>query len=319
MKRKKSEEGGGDWQGTYGDMVTLLLCFFIMLYAMSTVDEAKWRQVVISFNPNAAEQAKDFKGAGDQAGDIPIDIQKENAQDDFDALYLSLVEVIDEMDLQAQVEVKKGQDYTYLNMSDQVFFDGDNSYLRPEAKEVLDKVSEVFAQSSDYIGEIYIMGHTSQASPDRQNNPRNDRTLSALRAMEVTVYIQEKNVVSPDKLIDVSFGQFRPISSVDTREGRAKNRRVEFLLTKEGSTLIPLQDIYRDMYGDSMGGGAGAPVADAASLGQNEPGGTEIASDSTADRPAGSTETTGGSETAVVRESAAGGTENPPADSEHTP
>lgn len=324
MKRNKSEEGGGDWQGTYGDMVTLLLCFFIMLYAMSNVDQEKWRQVVISLNPHAVEQVNHYEGAGDKAGDIPVDVPVDNPPDEFDELYLSLVQVIEDLDLQAQVEVKKGVDYTYLNMNDQVFFDGDNSYLRPEAKIVLDKVSEVFAQSNEYIGEIYIMGHTSQATPERKNNPRNDRTLSALRAMEVTVYIQEKNIISPDKLIDVSFGQFRPISSIDTRDGRAKNRRVEILLTKEGTALIPLQEIYKDMYGEDVGGGAGAAVEDAASLGQDEPNGTNragTASGSTAARPADSAGAAGSSEAAAVRESSAGETENAPeenTDSENT-
>ena len=44
MKRKKGGGGGANWMDTYGDMVTLLLCFFIMLYSMSTINEEKWQQ-----------------------------------------------------------------------------------------------------------------------------------------------------------------------------------------------------------------------------------------------------------------------------------
>lgn len=307
MKRNRNEEGGGDWQGTYGDMVTLLLCFFIMLYAMSNVDQSKWRQVVISLNPHAVEQINHYEGAGDKAGDIPIDIAMDPS-DEFDELYLSLVEVIEELDLQAEIEIKKGQDYTYLSVNDQVFFDGDDSSLRPDAKVVLDKLAEVFAQSGEYIGEMYIMGHTSQATPERQNNPRTDRTLAALRAMEVTVYLQEKNILSPDKLIDVSFGQFRPISPVDTREGRARNRRVEFIMTKEGSTLIPLQEIYSEMYADDTAGGSG----------QDGSGGTPTASANTAVRPVASAGEAVESEDVAGQESEAGGTESLPEEDDNS-
>ena len=51
MKKKKSGGGGANWMDTYGDMVTLLLCFFVMLYSMSTLDKEKWIALVQSFNP----------------------------------------------------------------------------------------------------------------------------------------------------------------------------------------------------------------------------------------------------------------------------
>jgi chemotaxis protein MotB len=52
IKKKKGGEGGANWMDTYGDMVTLLLCFFVLLYSMSTIDEKKWQMIVMSFNPN---------------------------------------------------------------------------------------------------------------------------------------------------------------------------------------------------------------------------------------------------------------------------
>ena len=54
MKKKKSGGGGANWMDTYGDMVTLLLCFFVMLYSMSRMDENKWIALVQSFNPDYA-------------------------------------------------------------------------------------------------------------------------------------------------------------------------------------------------------------------------------------------------------------------------
>ena len=55
MKKKSKGGGGANWMDTYGDMVTLLLCFFVLLYSMSTISEEKYKAIVLSFNPNAVE------------------------------------------------------------------------------------------------------------------------------------------------------------------------------------------------------------------------------------------------------------------------
>lgn len=55
-KRGKSAESGANWMDTYGDMVTLLLCFFVLLYSISSVDQAKWEMLVKSFNPDAEDR-----------------------------------------------------------------------------------------------------------------------------------------------------------------------------------------------------------------------------------------------------------------------
>ena len=55
LKKKSGGGGGANWMDTYGDMVTLLLCFFVLLYSMSTIDSSKWQALVMSFNPMAAK------------------------------------------------------------------------------------------------------------------------------------------------------------------------------------------------------------------------------------------------------------------------
>lgn len=60
IKRKKSSGGGGaNWMDTYGDMVTLLLCFFVLLYSISSIDQTKWMLVVQSFNKEAIVSTDD--------------------------------------------------------------------------------------------------------------------------------------------------------------------------------------------------------------------------------------------------------------------
>ena len=57
-KRNKAPEEGSSWMDTYGDMVTLLLCFFVLLYSISSVDQVKWENLVKSLNPDAAKEVR---------------------------------------------------------------------------------------------------------------------------------------------------------------------------------------------------------------------------------------------------------------------
>ena len=59
LKKKKGGGGGANWMDTYGDMVTLLLCFFVLLYSMSTISEEKWMLIVQSFNKDAEVSTDD--------------------------------------------------------------------------------------------------------------------------------------------------------------------------------------------------------------------------------------------------------------------
>ena len=62
IKKKSSGGGGANWMDTYGDMVTLLMCFFVLLYSMSTISEDKWKAIVQSFNPSSIVDAAAISG-----------------------------------------------------------------------------------------------------------------------------------------------------------------------------------------------------------------------------------------------------------------
>ena len=92
------------------------------------------------------------------------------------------------------------------------------------------------------------MGHTAQADPNKPNNPRTDRLLSAARSAEVAAYITNKNIIDPSKLVGISYGQFRPVDTFETSEGRARNRRVEFLIVDAGADIKSMNDYYDEYY-----------------------------------------------------------------------
>ncbi len=223
---------------TYGDMVTLLLCFFVLLYSISSVDENKWKALVRSFNPDAIPTMTETSGNDGPYSD-PIDGQNsEDAQelqqeidDALDKLYQALKTYAAESQSAKNIEVTKGDGYVFVSFNEAVFFDGDRYNLRPDGQQVLSAVSDILSQAKPYIDEVRIMGHTAQATPDQSNDPMADRFLSSNRATIATVYIQEHSTLDPARLVSVGYGQHRPVDSNDTPVSRSHNRRVEIVIT----------------------------------------------------------------------------------------
>lgn len=229
MKKKSGGGGGANWMDTYGDMVTLLLCFFVMLYSMSALDKEKWIALVQSFNPSAVTEEVSG-GLGSENSDAEQAAQAQ-VDADIEELYQAMKSYIEQENLTAQVSITKGAGYVFVSFDNTVFFDGDSYILRDDGKIVLDQVAKSIADVSKSIDEIRVLGHTAQDDPVSPNNPWNDRFLATNRAAVVTVYLQEKNIIDPSRLVSVGYGQWRPVAENDTPEGRAQNRRVELLVT----------------------------------------------------------------------------------------
>ena len=201
---------------TYGDMVTLLLCFFVLLYSISSVDQSKWIKLVESFNPDAKEVSQIVTDTVADGNDEVPGNAEATEEAVFDELYERLKLAVEDAGIETEVELTKGDGYTFVRFRDTMFFDGDSAVIRPEGKVILDRFAEAIAPASDVIQEIQVLGHTTQALPNQQNDVVSDRVLSSERAANVTGYLQQKNLVSPDKLVSVGYGQFRPVAPFDT-------------------------------------------------------------------------------------------------------
>lgn len=252
-KKQRPTDGGGNWMDTYGDMVTLLLTFFVMLYAMSNLNEQKWQVFVRSISPETEAQApaqdhvaingpvkdaaSELKGTIDVAGS-PADI-------DMNTLYLTIAEKMNDIGIDG-VTISRGNDYTFLEFQDKTFFDGDSSVLTAQGENTLEVFCDAIAPAKDQLSQVNIMAHTAQGDPEHPNNPRTDRMLSAMRAAEVCIFIQTRNAIQPDKLVNISYGQFRPLDTNETKEGRARNRRVEILMIDKGAASRSLNEYYEE-------------------------------------------------------------------------
>ncbi|WP_312939031.1 flagellar motor protein MotB [Oscillibacter sp.] len=244
MKKRKSE-GGASWMDTYGDMVTLLLCFFVLLYSMSTIDQQKWVQLVQSFNPDAVKEITENSGNNGQLADPATPVDGEQSENSLtqaqvvasiEQLYQDLKSYVAQQGAAENISVTKGDGYVFISFNDAVFFDGDSYVLRQDGEVVLEDVGVIIGKASLAIDELRVLGHTAQGDPGKPNNPTVDRFLSSDRAAVVLIYLQEMDILDPARMISMGYGQFRPVADNATREGRAKNRRVELIVTGKDLT-----------------------------------------------------------------------------------
>ncbi|MFI3251364.1 MAG: flagellar motor protein MotB [Eubacteriales bacterium] len=252
MKKEKKDEGGADWMGTYGDMVTLLLCFFVLLYAMSSTDEGKWEIIVRAFNPDALtlvdpETAGPSNDEPESGGDVDLipELTEEEVEQALEELFIALTTsaAAQSSETESAISVTQGDGFVFISFDDAIFFDGDSSILKQQGQIVLDSVIGPLNAAIPYIDEISVMGHTAQARADTPNDPYADRHLSSARAVEVLVYVQINSELDPARLVNRGYGQWRPIGDNSVPELQATNRRVEMMITGVDVT---------DVLGDSL-------------------------------------------------------------------
>ena len=234
-RKKRKENGGASWLETYSDMVTLLLTFFIMLYAMSTIDAQKFAAIVASFskemNPEAYYQMMEAEAAEQE---VVSSYEEPEEIEEIDVLYTLLKQYIDENELAGQVEISKSEEYVFIRFSDSVTFRGYSDILEQKGKGVLDVLAEGLALVDEYIEEVVIAGHTAKVEYDMTDI---DRSLSTNRANVVLRYLENKDVIDPAKYLAIGYGLYSPIADNSTAEGRAKNRRVEIYISRKGHPI----------------------------------------------------------------------------------
>ena len=150
----------------------------------------------------------------------------------------------------ASISVSQGDGYVFISFDDAVFFDGNSSQIRPEGAAILDALIPALTKAGPFIDELEVLGHTAQATPYGPNPTLADRNLSCLRASEVASYFQDRiNVESldPGRLVAKGFGQWRPVADNQDSVQKAKNRRVEMVVT--GRNLEDhMQDKFQQYY-----------------------------------------------------------------------
>lgn len=227
MKKKaKAETGGGaNWMDTYGDMVTLLLCFFVLLYASSSVDASKWAKIVVSFGGSPGILTTD-EAVMENVSDPLVMRDMEHAAQ---SLYDELKEYVEQNGMDKDVMVVKSGDEILVRFANNILFDTGKADIRPEAQSIMFQISEAMVQYSSRINMIRIEGHTDNIPIHTREFPSN-WDLSSTRAVNVLRYVIENHNYPVDKISAVGYGEYHPFATNETEEGRSLNRRVDFVI-----------------------------------------------------------------------------------------
>ena len=268
MARKKKDDGGGGgapaWMATFSDLMNLLLCFFVLLFSMSSVDAEKYEMIVASLNSsfsilpaggsaiidsgdlvgmgisqlnkmdimftamlNTGGESQEHKENGEKSPDEKTaeEQYEEKALAESERMAEEVKKALEQAGIQDMVEVEFNAQYVLLTMNGALLFDSGSAEVKSEALPLIDKIGSILEEYEANI--IEIEGHTDNVPISGRGMYASNDVLSTFRALSVTSRLRDKFQLNPSHLKYSGRGEYVPIADNSTPEGRARNRRVE--------------------------------------------------------------------------------------------
>jgi len=236
-KRRPEEEEKDNserWLLTYSDKITLLLAVFIVMYSMSVADAEKFKSVAGAMKTAFTGEAVVDTQPQDTPGQ-PGDENGNEAVVSFEQLYEQLLDNITQNGYDESISVTQEDNSIIIRFNEAVLFYPDQANFLPDGHNVLGNISGIIKNLEQCIGHIQIEGHTANTDPNNDYNA--DTTmfawqLSCDRSLAVLQYFSDNKIIPQRKLSVVGFAHYKPVTTDNTEEGRAKNRRVELRITR---------------------------------------------------------------------------------------
>ena len=269
MAKQRQEEppkGSPAWMATFSDLMNLLLCFFVLLFSMSSVDEAKYEELVVSlsnsfsifdgggsaigegilissgvsqlnelddyFNDMGSASKSEATEEGDPMKEYEEEIEKQN-KEKAEEMYDELSDMMEKKNITDQVDLALDDNYQYvkISLSGAILFESGQSEFLSNAKPILSKIGDILKVYDDSL--IKIEGHSDNVPTSSGSKFADNMELSTARAISVWNYLVDKKGLNPKTLEASGRSQYDPVASNKTAEGRAKNRRVEIKIYRE--------------------------------------------------------------------------------------
>jgi len=258
-RQKKAEErsAGSPWLNTFADLMNLLLCFFVLLFASSSVDAEKYEQIVTSMSTNFSifsgggsaiddgqlvssgvsqlsnlDEYSNTSGETDETSteDLvesdPMQKLLEQKKEASQAIYDKVSDLTDKKSLIDYLELSIDPNFQYVEISlnGSILFDSGEADIKSKALPIFSKVGDILLVYKDY--HIEIEGHTDNI-PIHNSIYSSNNWLSSARALNAAIYLMDEKGLDPKNLSWTGRGEYEPIASNGTELGRSRNRRIE--------------------------------------------------------------------------------------------
>lgn len=234
MPRGDDDDDGGDgqarWLTTYGDAMTLLLVFFVLLLSMSTINPQTFRVVISSFQ--GAVGVLEGGRTLTPARLMNMGINVHELSEARTTVSQSVPKEVEQM-LQVSEEnakVRQEERGIVIQVTNKLLFDRGQVQLTDKGIEFLEQVAMLLKASGLQSRKVRVEGHTDNIPTESYSS---NWEISVLRASNVVEVFVNQYQIDPSRLSAVGFGPTRPIASNDTEEGRQTNRRVEIVILRE--------------------------------------------------------------------------------------
>ncbi len=240
LKRKEEppkQEGAPAWMVTYADMMTLLLTFFILLVAMSTMQEERIKVAlgslkgalgVLEGGGKAVEGREEMVALLDlhaTVKSIPTDINRK-------------VEKLARYHSDAHIQIGHTQDSVIFRVSEELLFAEGSDEIQPGAFAFLSDLAEVVEATENLVE---FRGYTDDRGAER---PRLNWEVGARRATSVLLYVQGQADIEPERMRVVSYGDAHPLVPNTSPANRARNRRVDIVMATSSQMMIDAGQTY---------------------------------------------------------------------------
>lgn len=241
MKRRRQTSGKANherWLLTYSDLITLLMVFFVVMYALSNLNAKKFQAVALSLshamggggqsvlNEPGTSLAPGISGSS-LIEDMQMTMETKEASD-LEKIRKELQAYIDENGLNDKVSVNLEDRGVVLSFKDVALFPLGSAELTPDARELINKTGQILKKAPQFIR---VEGHTDNLPINTAQFPSNWE-LSVTRATRVVQELIKELDFHPDRLSAAGYGEFRPKSPNDSNENRQRNRRVDIVVLK---------------------------------------------------------------------------------------
>ncbi|OIQ60767.1 OmpA/MotB family protein [Neomoorella thermoacetica] len=228
-----SKDNHERWLLTYSDLITLLMIFFVVMYAISDTNAQKMAALANSLAQTlTGAPATGILTSGGLTSIVP-GIAPATGQGDEGAelarARAELQQYIQQEGLESQVTLNTEERGLVVSVADAVLFPKGSADLTPEARDLLRQVGRALARLPNYLR---VEGHTDNLPINTPAFPSNWE-LSTARATNVVKVLISEAGIKPERLSATGYGEYRPVAPNNSEADMARNRRVDIVVLKE--------------------------------------------------------------------------------------